>query len=76
MTEEIDREERERRHHILQWTRFMVLHLEGTDEVRHLSYTDALARLRDPIDGELASVRSSCQTAVAGGESAGHARSL
>jgi hypothetical protein len=54
--ETIDREEQERRRHIRQWARFMITHLEGTDEARYLSYTQSLARLRDLIELELARV--------------------
>ena len=55
-TATIDREERERRRHIRQWARFMVTHLERSDEAKFLSYTEALVRLRELIDAELARV--------------------
>jgi hypothetical protein len=48
-----DREERERRRHIQQWARLMIVHLEGTDEAGYYSYTEALTRLRDLVDAEL-----------------------
>ncbi len=54
-----DREEQDRRHHILQWTRFMIIHLEETDEARYLTYEAALERLRDLLDVELIRVRES-----------------
>ena len=53
ITKTIDREEQERRRHIRQWARFMVTHLEGTDDAKFLSYTEALVRLRELIDIEL-----------------------
>lgn len=52
-------QEQERRRHIRQWTRFMITHLERTEpeDVRHYSYIEALERLRELIDQELARVK-------------------
>lgn len=53
----LDREEEERRKHIWQWAGFMITHLEGSDEGRHLPYTDSLERLCELLQAELARVR-------------------
>ena len=52
----IDREEQERRRHIRQWARFMITHLEGSDDAQFLSYREALVRLRGLIEAELVRV--------------------
>jgi hypothetical protein len=58
MTNEFDRDERERRRHIRQWARFMITHLEKTEESSDLSFQEALVRLRELIDLELARVNT------------------
>ena len=54
----MSQEEQERRRHIRQWARFMISHLAECepDETRHYTYRQALERLRDLVEDEIAAV--------------------
>lgn len=55
----MDREERERRNHVRRWACLMIMHLEGRDaDPPRYTYEEALARLRDLLDRELAGTAS------------------
>lgn len=51
-----DTAERERRSHIRRWATFMIVHLERSEHEHapHYGYVEALERLRELIDRELA----------------------
>ncbi len=52
------REEQERRRHIRQWARLMIVHLERSDfDANHYSYVETLERLRELVDRELQQVQ-------------------
>ncbi|HEX2203672.1 MAG TPA: hypothetical protein VHG91_10255 [Longimicrobium sp.] len=48
-------DERERREHIRRWAKFMIVHLERSDfdHVPHLTYEEALERLKALVEREL-----------------------
>lgn len=54
----MSQEKQERRRHIRQWARFMISHLAECepDETRHYTYLQALQRLRDLVQVEIAAV--------------------
>lgn len=64
----MDRAERERRDHVRRWAVMMIMHLEGREgDLPRYSYEDALARLRELIDRELATPPPAAERPAADG---------
>lgn len=63
-----DAAERERRAHIRRWAKFMIVHLERSDfdQAPRYTYLEALERLKELLEGEIARARAA-DTPHAGG---------